>query len=351
MFNTPFQHPFTIDEPTWYIARQDGNTSSLSASSELGEQVRFLEIDPAEFTHAYTLLGANPQRFTTDLTLYLSTVRAFFERTDCHRGIEVPANADADAKKRLSEDLGVALSSKLMASLFGVTWDSITQIPQNNKLSKKRPDFIGFTPTDTSFIFESKGTTVLGSIEKQLSSALGQVKKYPVQARSKIAIVSYLAADKRFFPSSTFVVDPPFPDIVVPDARSARILHGEKILQYLGLEESAGVFLDAVAAKFRLGEAESSKAFERSYDQLQSTLETEMRERELDSSDQSITRILRSSDKGPRSEVIFGVSPNTFSSIRDLKPVEGGREQFSEIGDGFVQSNFPDGTTLRISIG
>jgi hypothetical protein len=40
-----------------------------------------------------------------------------------------------DTKKRLSEDLGVALSSLFMAEAFGVTWDTIAQIPQNSKLS------------------------------------------------------------------------------------------------------------------------------------------------------------------------------------------------------------------------
>lgn len=350
MFNTAFHHPFTVDQPTLDIAQSEGNVACLTSSVEFGERVHFLKIDPAEFTHAYALLGASPLRFTTDLTLYLSTVRAYFERSDCTGGIEIPGNADSDAKKRLSEDLGVALSSKFMVSLFGLSWASIAQIPQNNKLSKKRPDFIGFTPNDTSFIFESKGTTVLSSIEKQLSKAISQVKEYPVQARSKIAIVSFLAADKRFFPSSTFVVDPPFPDIVTPDVDSARLLHGEKILQFLGLQESAAQYLDVVAHKFRLKDGEQTKAFDLSLNGFKSTLKAEMREEELEVSERGVTRFRKVIGDGFKAELSFEVSAQTFSGLQEIRSTNEIPQQTSEVGDGFVESQFADGTTLRITI-
>ena len=281
MPNTPFHHPFRIDAPTLIRTAIAAGGNHLLNSSQLPQNVRFVAVNPAVFTHAYLLLGDQPQRFVNDLSLYLSTVRTFFERADATGGINVPASANPDSRRRLSEDLGVALAAFFMVEVFGLTWESISQIPQNSRLSKKRPDFQGFTAANHRYLFEAKGTTKLPTIEKTMSKALSQVKGYPETAAAKIAIVSYLSADERFFPSTSFVVDPPaLPEEVKPDAETSRRLHFEKVLQFAGLSQTAKHYLSALSHKLREQHREEqgnapSPARRRRIEKLQSELREE----------------------------------------------------------------------------
>lgn len=250
--NTPFHHPFRIDVPTLVRAELAPGSTRLINSTQLPENVRFVAVNPAVFTHAYLLLGEQPQRFVSDLTLYLTTVRTFFERADAVGGINVPDWANPDSRRRLSEDLGVALAAFFMVEVFGLSWESVSQIPQNAKLSKKRPDFQGYTPTNQRYLFEAKGTTKLQTVEKTMSKAMSQVKGYPETAEAKIAIVSYLSADERFFPSTSFVVDPPaLPEEVKPDAETSRLLHFEKVLQFAGLPQTAKDYVSTLSHRLR----------------------------------------------------------------------------------------------------
>jgi len=250
--NTPFHHPYRIDAPTLARAASAVGSTRLINSSQLPENVRFVAVNPAVFTHAYLLLGEQPQRFVSDLTLYLSTVRSFFERADAVGGINVPAGANSDSRRRLSEDLGVALAAFFMVEVFGLSWESISQIPQNSKLSKKRPDFQGYAAANHRYLFEAKGTTKLQTVEKTMSKALTQVKGYPETAEAKIAIVSYLSADERFFPSTSFVVDPPaLPEEVKPDAETSRLLHFEKVLQFAGPPQTAKDYVSTLSHRLR----------------------------------------------------------------------------------------------------
>jgi hypothetical protein len=210
--------------------------------------MRFLRLDPAVFTHAYLLLAEHPERFD-DISYYLSTIRTFFERSDATGGIVIPPGANPDIKRRLGEDLGVGLAACFMVNMFGVMWETICQIPQNTKLSAKRPDFEGFASVSERFLFEAKGTTALRSVETFLTKALAQVKGYPEYAAAKIAIVSYLSADERFFPSTSFVVDPPeLPQGIEPDYETARLLHFEKVLQFVGLSGLAKNYLEDLSS-------------------------------------------------------------------------------------------------------
>lgn len=219
---------------------------------ELPDNVRAILVNPVDFTHAYLLLGQHPQRFVNDLTLYLNGVRPFFERADANGGLSLPSDANADSRRRLSEDLGACMAAYFMVKVFGLSWESITQIPANTKLSKKRPDFQGFTATNQRFLFEAKGTTGLKSVEKFLSKAIDQVKDYPEPAEAKIAIVSYLSADDRFFPSTSFVVDPPaLPEGFQPDVLTSKQLHFEKVLQFVGLTDTAKEYTSVLSSKLR----------------------------------------------------------------------------------------------------
>ncbi|MCW8129986.1 MAG: hypothetical protein KIS92_06490 [Planctomycetota bacterium] len=260
MATSPFHHPYRIDQATW---SKISTPTALSSLQELPTDLRFLKINPIVFTHVYLLLGNNPQRFTTDLSLYLKSLEAYFDRTTSVGGIAIPQSANPDLRRRLSEDLGVGLSTYFMVESFGLTWESISQIPANIKLSKTRPDFQGFTKSNDRHIFEAKGTTQLQSIPKFLSKAESQVKAYPNNATSKIAFVSYLCADERFFPSTSFVVDPPsLPESVPPNQQTSVKLHAEKVINYIGLErlskEYIGILSRELAEELRLSKGDES---------------------------------------------------------------------------------------------
>jgi hypothetical protein len=199
-------------------------------------------IDPIVFTHAYMLMGTHASRFGYDLSLYLSTVNTFFNRNPLQETIRIP-NTSQDAKRRLSEDLGVALASLFMVKALNIQWPTISQIPMNNKLAKKRPDFEGFNTAGKRFLFEAKGTTNPSNVETALGHAIEQVKGYPEEAERKLAIVSFFSTDPRLFDSATFVVDPPLPDIVPPDEETSVLLHYEKVLQFCGYANSAVEYL------------------------------------------------------------------------------------------------------------
>ena len=249
--SSQIHHPYRIDDAT--ASRMGARLNErFSETSQSPGSLRYLATDPAVFSHAYLLMGANPQRFLSDLTLYLSGVKAFFERSDTSGGIRIANGGNPDSHRRLSEDLGVGCASLFIVEAFDIPWISICQIPANLKLSKTRPDFQAFSKAGLSYIFEAKGTTKLKSIEAAMSKALGQVKHYPASAQAKLAIVTYLSVDERFFPSSSFVVDPPAGrGPIEMDDTLCRELHFEKALQFAGLDTTARTYVEALAYRVR----------------------------------------------------------------------------------------------------
>lgn len=359
--NTPFHHPFRIDGPTLTRAANAAGFSKLINATQLPENVRFVAVNPAIFTHAYLLLGEQPQRFVSDLTLYLTTVRTFFERADAVGGINVPAGANSDSKRRLSEDLGVALAAFFMVEIFGVTWESISQIPANTKLSKKRPDFQGFTLASQRFLFEAKGTTKLQTVEKTMSKALDQVKKYPEVADAKIAIVSYLSADERYFPSTSFVVDPPaLPEEIKPDAETSQLLHFEKVLQFAGLSQTAKDYVTTLSQRLK-EEHRVAQGGTTSWGRRQeiSRLENELNERfatEKKPREQEIVRVKDAEFLGRIAETkesklkaFFGADKRALETGVAFKPREFKFETHVEVTEKEVTTTFSDGTILRIT--
>lgn len=254
MISKPFHHPYRLDDVSLQRAGGHSGIAKLIQNSQLPDSFRFLPVNPADFTHAYLLLGKSPRRFLTeDLSLYLSTIRTFFERVDASGGIAIPVNANSDARRRIGEDLAVGMATYFMVEVFGLAWETTAQIPQNSQLKTKRPDFLGFSAA-RPYIFESKGTTALAQIEKALSNAMDQVKAYPETADAKLAIISYLSADERFFPSASFVVDPPapvFPQGVELSVETGRFLHFEKVLQFAGLSELSQEYISVLSQQLR----------------------------------------------------------------------------------------------------
>lgn len=358
--STPFHHPFRIDAPTLSMAAVAAPPNNcLLTSHHLPNDMRFIAVNPADFTHAYILLGNNPQRFGEDLILYLSTVKTFFERNDASGGIKISPNANTDSRRRLSEDLGVALAAYFMVTVFGIEWELISQIPQNSKLSKKRPDFQGYTNSRQRHLFEAKGTTKLPKIESSLSAAMSQVKVYPEQAQSKIAIVSYLSADERFFPSTSFVVDPvALPEEVKPDPVTSGQLHFEKVLQYSGLKQTAKNYISTLAYKLReqhrteQGAARSvarEVRLEKFQDELRNEFDTESTPRASEVYRYRDSEFVGQYIRNPNSklEIFLGARRQVLETGIIFKPFVKTERDLIVTG-GAITSIFPDGTILSI---
>ena len=131
-----------VDGATWKKMTAAGQCSLLEIEREWN--LRVLKFDPLLFTHVYSLLGRNPARAGYGLSYYLATVNGFFDRNEGVHQLRLIGLA-TDVRKRLSEDLAVAVSALFMNGCFGVDWRSIVHIPVNNSSSRKRPDFEGFS--------------------------------------------------------------------------------------------------------------------------------------------------------------------------------------------------------------
>ena len=345
-----FQHPVRVDAKTQAIFK---HSNAITPNGVGPNGSYFLSFAPAVFLHAYTLLGNSPQRFGQDLSLYLSTANTFFDRgaTSLVGHVSLVGINISDAKKRLAEDLGVALSALFMVEAFGVGWDTIAQIPQNSQLSKKRPDFEGFDGRNDRHLFEAKGTTVLGSVESALHKAIEQVKKYPEAANSKLAIVTYLASDDRLFPSQTFVVDPPaMPDSVPPTRDVALLLHGGKVFQFAGLPETAAAYIRALA-KFLRSEMTTSDVV--AYAPRDATLYATFTE-EMDRANLTERVVGNSTFVGRRIEmkdlgrsIFFGVKRTHLDALTQMSSIEDSSGNSTDTLEQFV-SIFPDGSCLLI---
>ena len=210
-----------------------------------------LSVNPSVFVHAHMLLGGHPTRYGMDLSHYLTGIIDYFNRQTDKRTITLDFGS-TDFKRRISEDMGVAIASLIMVTLYKLKWHTISQIPANNSLYKKRPDFEGFDINGDRHIYESKGTSRIENVSKFIDKALTQVKSYPEPALSKMAIVTYICNNSKAFPSYTFMIDPTMPDCIPPDEEHSIQLHDEKVLQYMGASNAAKLYLEYLKWKFRL---------------------------------------------------------------------------------------------------
>jgi hypothetical protein len=226
--------------------------NEISNAASVKDDLWAIDFDPYEFTHAFLLVSKASKLFPNDMSLYLGTAKTFFEHpsTIGNQSILI-SDAGTDAKKRLSEDLGACIASLFMVKAAGLTWETISQIPQNTSLQKKRPDFQGFAENGERYLFEAKGTTDPGGVQKSMEKAIEQVKNYPESATNKFAITSYFSTDIRLFDSYTFVIDPPLPDTVLPDRYTSTLLHIENILIFGGFKETAKEYIRTLAKYLR----------------------------------------------------------------------------------------------------
>jgi len=332
------------------------SSARLTKNLEAPDRSFFLTFSPDIFIQAYVLLGDSPQRFGADLAFYLATVNTFFGMSPTVQTgfVSLVGIPQTDTKKRLSEDLGVALSSLFMVEAFGISWDTIAQIPLNSKLSKKRPDFKCFDAAGNRHLFEAKGTTALANVDKALSKAIDQVKKYPEAANTKLAIVSYLSTDERLFPSQTFVVDPPsLPDNIPPTKRVAQLLHGEKVIQFAGLPETAKAYLKALSVMLKEEAADDgvpSHSYSNTwkFEALSTKLEEEIKQNNLQAREvKNVNFVGRNIFEGQGVRIFAGVNRGQLEALTNL--------QFLSAGDTYLRiegedrhSFFSDGTCLLI---
>ena len=345
------QHPVRIDAST---EKMIPSSALLTKNLEAPERSFFLTFPPDIFIQAYVLLGDSPQRFGADLAFYLATVNTFFAKSPTVQTgfVSLVGISQTDTKKRLSEDLGVALSSLFMVEAFGIPWDTIAQIPLNSKLSKKRPDFECFDAAGNRYLFEAKGTTALASVDGALSKAIAQVKKYPEAANTKLAIVSFLSSDERLFPSQTFVVDPPsLPDNIPPTKRVAQLLHGEKVLQFAGLPQTAAAYLKALSVILKeesAGDGVPSYSYKWKLKALSTKLEEEIKQNNLQAREvKNANFVGRNIFEGQGVRIFAGVNRRQLEALTNLQFLSAGDTYLSLEGDD-RHSFFSDGTCLLI---
>lgn len=338
------------------LSRSDFNGSFCSPISPAHSNTQRAGIDPALYGHVHHLLGNNPTRFTSDLRFYIATVRTFFDGQPQAQLIHVPNGADADFKKRLSEDMGVALASTFITAAFDIRWESISQIPANSKLSKKRPDFQSYSRSDNvkPYIFEAKGTTLLSSVEKATSNALQQAKGYPIAAHAKLVLTSYLSADSRYFPSATFVIDLPGPTSEFIDWDISILLHFEKTLQFSGLLKTSARYISLLSKLLKDGKIKITSIQELPYrlrleaQALRETYEEESRDIQSLSSDNRMYI-------GQRYEVenatlFFGADKERIENGISFTPSESRYEQRQITGESSLRSHLDDGTLFDMQL-
>lgn len=348
----------------WQLLKMDEATISLLGNqlppeiSKVNSSIKsplLFNVDPIQFTHAYKLLGANSSQFGYDLSLYLATVNTYFENSGEHQPLQIP-QCSQDFKKRLSEDLGVAMAALFMVKAFNIDWRTISQIPANNKLIKKRPDFEAFDYSGRRFIFEAKGTTRPSSVETCLTNAIEQAKGYSEAAERKLAIVSFFSADSRIFDSATFIVDPALPDIVPPDKETSILLHYERVLQFSGLSQSAVEYTKELSKYLRKKTKPTGTEYlpTRLPDHRRSKfwgsleLETE-RSQEKRYEDKRFLGSITQTNVGNKMFSIYcGVSEETLNAIGDFDPRP--LEAPTKTMPNKYISIFSDGTLLEITI-
>lgn len=230
------------------IASLNGNLISLD-----GETFAF-NFDPVVFTHAWQVLTKSPTGFGSDLSMYLAGTYDFFLRNSTSEALCLTVGT-TDFKRRISEDLSVALASLFMVNSFGVEWNTIAQIPSNRNLSKLRPDFECFDSAGNRLLYEAKGRSNIASVIDAINKAVSQIKSYPESAIQKLAFITYFCSDERAFPSYTFMIDPQLPDTVLPDQDTAEQLHFLNVLNFGGFYESKKEYLSLLKARFSLKSA------------------------------------------------------------------------------------------------
>ncbi len=347
-----------LDSATIGSALESQIRSTNTGLAPVDCNIYLATFNPIVFGHASLLLGKNPNRFGYDLSTYLATLELFFRRKP-QEGFLTINSGSSDFKKRLAEDIGAGLAALFMVMSFEIGWETISQIPQNRKLSKYTPDFLGLTKNDERFIFEAKGTTQPGAVEGAMSKALTQAKSYPEEAVNKFAIVSYFPSSVKQVPPVTFVADPAISDTFPPGRENSTLLHYAKVLEYAGLAQTRAAYEHLLSIGFDI-ERKESGAMHSAYkpyllrgpiNEIQTVFSSEVgEENRLSWRDRMFVGWRRSaSRRDERLSIFLGVDEKYISRILQLETDIPASEDVHVEDEREIASVFSDGTILRIT--
>lgn len=351
-----------LDSTTITPALHNQIRTSNSFLSTVEGNLYLFEFSDVVFSHALLLMGQNPNRFGYDLSHYINSTIFFFKNLNASPFI-VLATGSSDFKRRASEDLGVGLSSLFMVKSFGLQWETISQIPQNKKIAKLTPDFLGFDKPGNRFIYESKGTTQPDKIETTMNKALAQAKGYPLTTSQKMSIVSYFPSGTKSFPSYTFVADPPAPiiNIFPPDISHSTMLHYLKVLDYSGFKNTTNIYRDLLRVQFKFdlkGDEEGPYGFDSDRIEADNLREQAVTSFNNELQTQTQFEWHRRTFYGRNIttrigelpvNIFMGVEPNyVYNGLKSHSEITSAENEFQEGATESV-STFSDGTVFRIS--
>ncbi|MGA2582972.1 MAG: hypothetical protein ABSG31_06820 [Tepidisphaeraceae bacterium] len=334
---------------------------------EDGLSMMRFDFEDVVFDHAALLLGKNHLRFGQDISLYLSTVRTFFERSEIEQYLFVP-ESNSDFKRRCSEDLGVAMGCLFVVCAAQVLWETISQIPQDRKLAKRRPDFICYDPSANKYILETKGTSHAENVDGAVLQAKEQLAGYPEPALGKLAFVTFFMSATSGIPSFLFVDDPPVPNILI-SREMAQALHVLLVLDFIGFARSLDLLKRIRALQLKAIELKDASGLSRADDNrlkdagfdLQAAFGEELRAAGRVSINKRtfVGRWLLADNRGREVNVFLGVSEEHLqdelrgwhdvnrarTSLQRLKPLE----NFQADIESARHSIFSDGTIFLIT--
>jgi len=142
---------------------------------------------------------------------------------------------DSEAKKKISEDLGIGLAAVITDKLFRINHSTLAKI----NVTGKRPDFQCMTMLDKSIVVEGKGTFNRPTRTKQIKDASAQ--KSSKAADIRVTSGSWLNEDGI---SDVIYVDPPVIDPDDPEYTKRLLMasHYSQAFNYIGQKELSRYF-------------------------------------------------------------------------------------------------------------
>lgn len=214
------------------------------ALTQIAPDIYMIFLTRAEVAHAYSLLCGNPNNHEDGISFYFLSALESFPHASRNGNQFSLVRASEDRKRRFSEDIGVIVGCFIMHYLFKIDWATISQISMLKKKGK-RPDFQGYSGSDF-YVFETKGTSVLSSVEKAAAAGCDQLLHAPPGAVEKAVISTYIPGSTPHGPAFSIVADPPTELPRKLSSYESRVLHLLKIFQFMGELEAASTTIKEI---------------------------------------------------------------------------------------------------------
>ena len=296
--------------------------------SAIDRHIFMFEFDDTVFTHTLMLLGRNSNRFGYDLQYYLNSIGLISKNLPSeYLTLDI---GSSDFKRKASEDFGVGFSSLFMVESFGISWQNISQIPQNTQFSKFTPDFVAMSGED-KYIYESKGTTQANKLSEKIDKALNQSKSYTESTtKNNFAFVSYFPNNRKVFPTFMFIADPPARNFWHMDDWHVLMLHYKNVLEYSHFRETLRIFIELLKQKIKIERLEEEifslrynrevRTFENLKNQLLETFERELENlNDLDFQNlKFVGKVIPVESDGLRVRLFLGVESKVIENVLNL---------------------------------